>query len=141
MWAAWGSRVACRPGDVEVEQNGPALPQNHVARLDVEMHEAPAMDVMKAGGQLQAEADDVAGREWTVFVQQGRQRRSFDVLEHEVRHIVAVPIVQQPLHAGMSELPQRSCLAPESDCGPSVAYMIVMRQLHHHMAPERQAPG
>jgi len=103
VWAARGSWLPDWTGDVEVEKDGAAVPECNVAGLDVQVDQPYGVHVVQAGGELQAKADDVAGVERSLLVQQSGQRRPLDVFEHEVGKGVTVPVLEQPLNAWVRE--------------------------------------
>jgi hypothetical protein len=56
-------RLAHRPGQAEVDQHRPAVAQDHVARLDVQVGQAAVVQVAEGGGQLHADEQHVDGVE------------------------------------------------------------------------------
>ena len=72
-----------RPGQAEVDQHRPAVAQHHVARLDVQVGQAAAVEVAEGGGQLHADQQHVDRVEGPVVGQGVVEGRPLDVLEDE----------------------------------------------------------
>jgi hypothetical protein len=73
--------LADGPGQAEVDQHRPPFAQHHVARLDVQVGKAPAVQVAEGGGQLHAGQQHVHRVERPVVGQGVVEGRALDVLE------------------------------------------------------------
>ena len=72
-----------RAGDGQVDQAGRAA-HDDVARLDVEVHDALAGQVVQGGGDVQPERQDLLERERVAVGEQLVECRSVEVLEHQM---------------------------------------------------------
>jgi len=87
----------------EIDDDRTPISQKDVLRLQVEMDETAAVQVRKGPGDLFPDDGNVYGLQRAVGVEQGAKGRAFDVLEHDVRHVVMDMCRQDPLKTRMGE--------------------------------------
>ena len=75
--------LANGPGQAEVDQHRPPFAQHHVARLDVQVGQAPVVEVAEGGGQLHAGQQHVHRVERPVVRQGVVEGRGRDGLEDD----------------------------------------------------------
>ena len=127
-------------GEIEIHQHGSPFPDGDILRLDVHVHDAKLVQIVQRGADLKTEANDIAGRQRSAFVQKRVERWTFDVLEDEIGNRTLEPRFQKPLDRGMRQRGYRSGLACQRPAG-SLIQVIRPRQLDCHRSPAMAGPG
>ena len=100
--------------DAEVGDQGAALVEQHVLRLDVPVDDAVAVGVVERGGDLGGEADRIRDRKLLLAGQPVAQALAFDERHDVVRRAVRLAAVDQPQDMRVLQVGDGPDLAQES---------------------------
>ena len=114
-------RLLASPGQTEVEQHGPVVRQDDVARLQIAMDDARAVCRCQRLGNLPPVPKRIARRQFATR-QTRRERVSFEVLHHQEVGPVLVTDVEQLADVGMRQARDRARLAFETLSGGGVGW-------------------